>query len=141
MPKYQKRHNPITPGTSSMNTPPTGPIEPTTVGTASQDGNQSSPTTEEQNPNAELLNLVQSVKALQNNALDELEKEMDALSDAFTARAVEIVQRGTQQCFLQAARQISQIQIGWTSGIGGLLDGNTIDTLALPGSITAGDTE
>ena len=116
-----------------MNTPPTGPIEPTT--------DQSSSDTEQQNPNAELSNLVQSVKALQNNALDELEKEMDALSDAFTARAVEIVQRGTQQCFLQAARQISQIQIGWTSGIGGVLDGNTIDTIALPGSITDGVTE
>lgn len=114
-----------------MNTSPTGPIEPTTDRSD----------TEEQNPNAELSNLVQSVKALQNNALDELEKEMDALSDAFTARAVEIVQRGTQQCFLQAARQISQIQIGWTSDIGGLLDGNTIDTIALPGTITDGLTE
>lgn len=116
-----------------MNTPPIDPIKPTTDRLSSD--------AEQQKPNAELSNLVQSVKALQNNALDELEKEMDALSDAFTARAVEIVQRGTQQCFLQAARQISQIQIGWKSGIGGVLDGNTIDTIALPGTITDGDTE
>ena len=133
MPRYQKRHNPITPGTLNMNTPPTDPIEPTTDRLSSD--------AEQQNPNAELSNLVQSVKALQNNALDELQKEMDTLSDAFTARAVEIVQRGTQQCFLQAARQISQIQIGWNSGIGGVLDGNTIDAIALPGSITDGVTE
>lgn len=96
---------------------------------------------EQQNPSAELSDLVQSVKSLQNAALEELEREMESLSDAFTARAVAIVRRGTQQCFLQASQEISRIRFPvWMSSNGDALDG-TINTIALPSSTTDGATE
>ena len=99
------------------------------------------PTTKEQNPSPELSNLVQSVKTLQETALDELEQTMDDLAADFTARAVEIVRRGTDQCFLQASQQIRQIRFpAWTTANGETLEGS-IETIALPGTITDGDTE
>jgi hypothetical protein len=113
---------------------PTDAIEPTT--------DSSAPDEEQQDPNSELSNLVQSVKTLQETALDELQQTMDDLAEDFTARAVAIVRRGTEQCFLQASQQIRQMRFpAWTSANGDTLAGNTIDTLALPGNITDGDTE
>ncbi len=85
--------------------------------------------------------LLTAVKARNTRALDELQKQMDDLSIDFTDRAVAIVEDGFKNCFFNASQRIRDLQIAWTSDAGGILDGNTIDTIALPGSTTDGAIE
>ena len=85
--------------------------------------------------------LLAAVKARNTRALEELQQQMDDLSTDFTDRAVAIVEAGFKNCFFNASQKIRDLQISWTSNTGDILDGNTIDTIALPSSTTDGDIE
>lgn len=130
MAKYQKRSNPPIAGTSTVK------LDEINPGTVTDEGTKS-----EELFSLVANDLIDSAKQRQEVALLELQEEMNFLAADFAARAVSIVEEGFKNSFLQASQQIRQIQIGWTSDIGGLSDGNTLNTIALPGTITAGDTE
>lgn len=110
------------------------------------------PTTNRQNPDSEpgmsdeLFNstsksVLESAKTIQDKALSELQTQMNDLTNSFADRAVAIVEEGMRECFFVASNRIRQIQLpDWIMSDGETLEGS-IETIALPGTITDGDTE
>jgi hypothetical protein len=109
-----------------------------------------SPTTNDegtqQNPSDELFNatsksVLESAKATQEKALSELQKQMTDLTNSFADRAVAIVEEGMKECFFVASSRIQQIHLpDWIMSDGETLEG-MVSPIALPGTITDGDTE
>lgn len=141
MARFQKPSNPTIAGTSPLITP----IEPTTDGELSNlesDNLIDEPTTDDESRFSESTSqaLLNTVKARNTRALDELQKQMDHLRDDFVNQAVSIVENGFKDCFFRASQRIHHLQLDWTTTDGNEL-GETINTISLPGTITDGDTE
>ena len=87
------------------------------------------------------LEMIKSLKEFQDQALLDLETQIELLSEDFANRAVGIVRRGTQACFLEAAARIRELRLSdLITSSGETLEG-IVSTIALPGSTTDGDTE
>ncbi len=142
MTKLKKAQNPAIAGTSAIPVPEISdnliaPIEPTTDGELS---NLESDLIDEQFEAPTSQTLLNTVKARNTRALDELQKQMDHIRDDFVNQAVSIVENGFKDCFFRASQRIHHLQLDWTTTDGNEL-GETINTIALPSSTTDGDTE
>lgn len=141
MTKFQKRQTSTIAGTSAIPIPETSatvtPIEPTTDGKLSnlESDNLIDEPDLSESTSETLLN---TVKARNTRALDELQKQMDDLRDDFVNQAVSIVENGFKDCFFRASQRIHHLQLDWTTTDGNEL-GETITTIALPSSTTDGD--
>ena len=109
------------------------PIEPTEIGSQNQP------------PLSDLdqtcVEIIQSLKDFQDQALLDLETQIAILSEDFTDRATAIVRRGTQACFLEAAARIRELKLSDLMTRSGQPLKGTINTIARPGTITDGVTE
>lgn len=127
MTKFQKRSTPTNGGASDIPTPEIS------------ENLESENLIDEPNlSNSTAQTLLNTVKAKNTRALDELQKQMDELRDDFVDQAVSIVENGFKDCFFRASQRIHRLQLDWITTDGNAL-GETINTIALPSNTTDGD--
>ena len=129
MTKFQKRQTSITPEVSDNLLTPIAIPEVTET-----------PIDEPDFSAATAQALLDTVKARNTRALDELQQQMDDLRDDFVNQSVAIVEAGFKDCFFRASQRIRHLQIDWTTTDGHKL-GTTLETIALPSATTEGVTE
>lgn len=141
MPRFQKLRKSATAGTLTMEATAENPVESIEQPEISENLVEPIEQPEISEDLLEPQDILAAVKARNTRALDELQKQMDDLSSDFADRAVAIVEAGFNNCFFKASQRIRDLQLTWTSDAGEVLDGTTVNTIALPSSTTDGDIE